>query len=158
MVSSSLCIASLVCLLQQSGAPYFDAEPIAKAVCLHHKTDWRYIDKHLILAVMFNESRYNQSARSRTGDIGLMQLHCPKKYKNWWVCKQCDVRKKKCNVRQGIKLLYVFKAKYTSLSPKPRKNDFWWVQYYNYRSKGYAKRINRIRNDLLLLEKIKCSR
>ncbi|HUS89147.1 MAG TPA: transglycosylase SLT domain-containing protein [Desulfosporosinus sp.] len=146
----------MVCLLQQSGAPYFDAEPIAEAVCTYHKTDWRYVDKHLVLAVMYRESRYRQSARSLVGAVGLMQLYCQKKYKKWWVCNQCNVRRKKCNILQGIKLLYRLKSKYTSLYPESRKNEFWWVQYYNYRSKGYAKRINKIRNDLLLLEDVKC--
>ena len=167
MTTTTTCVALLVCLLGQAGAPgnHWYHKKIAKPVCHYtvEQPSWRTkIDPLTVLAFMYHETRFRHTKKfSRTDDIGIMQLHCPESRYTNWMCDSCDIRKLRCNIKNGIKYIRWLRDTYGAGSthrraPPPSNWIPHWPQYYNYYSKGYYLKIARIKNNLQTLATVKC--
>lgn len=136
----SNCIQILICTILSMSEPQWKASIISQEICADNN-----LDHSLILAVMTHESRMTHfKSPNRTHDYGIMQLHCPPdKYIPW--CRTCDVTKLRCNIRAGLDLMSRLKRK---CSRRPSLCKPHWIQMYNQRSKGYARRVLKIREGI----------
>jgi hypothetical protein len=123
--------------LFKMGAPAILRPRIATYTCRYtYQYSQKYVrDTPLLLAtplaIMHLERRFTHTRRpNATYDYGIMQLHCPDKKYAWW-CRQCDIRKLRCNIKQGIKYLARTKAK--CLRTHTHKSH--WTRHYNWHSK-----------------------
>lgn len=115
------CIAVLSCVLVNLNAP-----PVyTKHFC-------QYKNPKLLVAIGYHESRLQHQARSSTGDIGIMQIN----KKIWQPITRCDIRKLPCNIKTAARLLRFGEKKCRDQQGLKCK-----IQYYNYNSPNYAKRV-----------------
>jgi len=129
------CILFVTCILTDFyHQPQAKVKQITPIVC---KASKKYnIRVKYPLAIMYYETRFIHKTRSKTNDVGIMQLHCPKETRGL-TCNKCDIKKLSCNIDRGMRLLYLRKKKYQSKYDKSYK----WLQHYNFYSKGYARKI-----------------
>lgn len=99
---------------------------IANNVCFYSKK--RHLNPLLPLALITHESGFRVKLKSKTKDIGLMQLH--KKY----IRAKCNPYKIKCNIKVGTKRLITFKK-------AGNLNGYHWLRRYNWNSKRHHLRV-----------------
>lgn len=124
-----------LCALLFIGVPEDRAVKIDRAITTNcSKYD---IDENIVLAVIKHESRFKPRVISNTWDWGAMQIHChPKKHLPWCPKKRRKLFDPELNIAIGVYLLSRAKRKC-----KSKKHKYYWVQCYNYGSKGYWRRI-----------------
>jgi len=124
-----LCIVPLVYLINQVHySPHNHKRTInsiAKHTCYYSKK--RELDPILVTALIAHESGFKPKLKSKTNDIGLMQLH----YK--YIRDRCNPFKIKCNIKTGTRKLARFKNK------DPGKHH--WLRRYNWFSKTHHLRV-----------------
>jgi soluble lytic murein transglycosylase-like protein len=131
---------SLKIQVMRSGIDPSLAAEIAETVLPLAKLHGR--DPDLVLAIMYEESRFDPGARSSQDAIGLMQV------RGLWA-KGCDLVELECNVRRGLERLAFYEADYETLQlaliaynrgPSPVENALTWrLDPGN----GYAERVMR---------------
>jgi hypothetical protein len=139
------CTAMLVCVLLHLGLNpgRINVGQVAEYTC-RESTKYR-IDPFLVLAIMKRESNFRQLTKpSKTNDYGIMQIHCPPGNRLSW-CNQCDIRKLKCNIHQGIRILDTIRA--NCLGRHAHKKSP-WIRHYNWNSKRHYKKIQEYTLDI----------
>jgi hypothetical protein len=101
-------------------------ERIVENIC--HYSIKRYLDPKLILALISHESAYKPRLRSKTNDVGLMQLNLK------YIRSKCNPYKIRCNIKEGTYKLYIWKK-----AGNIGKN--YWLRRYNWHSKKHHLRV-----------------
>lgn len=98
-----------------------------------HAEDHR-VDPLLVVAIIHTESRFDASARSSTGDYGLMQVHVSKTTYRRYLGRQPLLLDPARNIRLGVRLLKNWKGYHERACPAGHP---YWAHY------KYGKRIPR---------------
>lgn len=69
----------------------------------------RGLDPHLVVAVIYVESRFRKNAKSRTNDYGLMQLHVSATTRPRYFGRERKLLDPRHNIRLGIRALRAWK-------------------------------------------------
>lgn len=103
------------------------------------------VDPYLVAAIAWKESRFTPSARSRTGDCGIMQVN--PRWSPYNCVQLLDLR---TGIRAGIQSMLYWRKRFGKREP-----NYEWLCHYNSgnkcwrRSRAYARKVRSLRSRLL---------
>ena len=120
------CVIPILYLVNSIHPGHIENNDIAQSICFYSKK--RNLDPFNVAAIIAHESGFSYKLRSRTSDIGLMQIN--EKY----IQAKCNPMKINCNIKIGTKRLATIK----------NAGDLYgyhWMRRYNWNSKKHYLRV-----------------